>query len=97
MRYPKSHQLPITWRVFPPPAGSGLDAWRVVAETAWMGAAHLTVDLKAVVANWRALAGRASENVETSAVIKADAYGLGAAQVGPALQDAGVRTRCIRR
>lgn len=87
-----SHQLPNTWRKLLPSAGSGLDPCAVVTETAWMGAAHLTVDLKAVVANWRALAGRASEGVETSAVIKADAYGLGAAQVGPVLQDAGVQT-----
>lgn len=52
--------------------------------------ARLTIDLDAVVANWRALDARTS--VETAAVVKADAYGLGAARVGPALARAGVRT-----
>lgn len=72
--------------------GSGLDACVAVSDTACMGAALLTVDLNAIVANWRTLARRAPDGVETSAVIKADAYGLGAAEVGIALQDAGVRT-----
>lgn len=57
-----------------------------------MGAAHLTIDLKAIAANWRALDALSSEHVETSAVIKADAYGLGAAHVGPKLLAQGVRT-----
>lgn len=55
-----------------------------------MSTATLTIDLSAVVANWRAL-DRMSE-VETGAVLKADAYGLGVAQVGPALAKAGART-----
>lgn len=50
----------------------------------------LTVDLGAVVRNWRALAARAS-TARAGAVVKADAYGLGAAQVVPALFSAGVR------
>jgi alanine racemase len=53
--------------------------------------ARLTIDLDAIVANWRALAAIAGPHVETAAVLKADAYGLGAARVGPALQAAGVR------
>ena len=52
--------------------------------------ARLTIDLDALVANWRSLAARAGPGVETAAVVKADAYGLGAARVGPALRDAGV-------
>lgn len=54
-----------------------------------MAQAVLTIDLDAIAANWRALAslGRA----EAGAVVKADAYGLGAARVAPALARAGVR------
>jgi alanine racemase len=51
--------------------------------------ATLTIDLDAVAANWRALA--ALSKGETGAVIKADAYGLGAARVGPVLAEAGAR------
>jgi alanine racemase len=54
--------------------------------------ARLTIDLDAIVANWRALDARSGQEVETGAVLKADAYGLGAARVAPALRDAGVRT-----
>lgn len=54
-----------------------------------MAEALLSVDLDAVTANWRALAalGRA----EAGAVVKADAYGLGAERVAPALARAGAR------
>jgi alanine racemase len=54
--------------------------------------ARLTVDLDAIVANWRALDALSGPSVETAAVVKADAYGLGAAAVGPALARAGVRS-----
>jgi len=50
--------------------------------------ALLTIDLDAVAANWRLLQGRA-ERATSAAVIKADAYGLGADRVGPALKAAG--------
>ena len=53
--------------------------------------ATLTIDLSAIVANWRALNALSGPHVETGAVIKADAYGLGAATVGPALANAGVK------
>ncbi len=53
--------------------------------------ATLTIDLSAIIANWRALNALSGPNVETGAVIKADAYGLGAATVGPALAKAGVK------
>ncbi len=53
-------------------------------------AGRLTVDLGAIRANWRAL-DRISGPAETAAVVKADAYGLGAARVGPALAAAGAR------
>ncbi|HYD14794.1 MAG TPA: alanine racemase [Hyphomicrobium sp.] len=51
----------------------------------------ITVDLSVLAANWRALAGLVAP-AECSAVVKADAYGLGAAQVIPALARAGCRT-----
>ncbi|MDF1728152.1 MAG: alanine racemase [Sulfitobacter sp.] len=54
-----------------------------------MSTATLSIDLQAIRANWRAL-DRLSQG-ETGAVIKADAYGLGAAKVGPALAEEGVR------
>lgn len=52
--------------------------------------AVLSVDLGAVVANWRMLQARAAP-AECAAVVKADAYGLGAAEVAPALAAAGCR------
>ncbi len=52
--------------------------------------AHLTIDLGAIVANWRDLCARHPSGA-VAAVVKADAYGLGAARVGPALRDAGCR------
>ena len=53
--------------------------------------AVLTIDLDAIVANWRLLGGRVRP-AECAAVVKADAYGLGAAEVAPALYAAGCRT-----
>lgn len=50
----------------------------------------LTIELSAIVANWQALAA-AAPGARTGAVVKADAYGLGAAQVAPALYRAGAR------
>jgi alanine racemase len=49
----------------------------------------LTVDLGAIVANWRALTLR--HGAPCAAVVKADAYGLGAAPVARALAAAGCR------
>jgi alanine racemase len=57
-----------------------------------MARARLTIDLDAVAANWRALDARSGGGVETAAVVKADAYGLGADRVGPALAAAGARS-----
>lgn len=56
--------------------------------------AILTVDLDAIAANWRALRerGRATGRpVDCAAVVKADAYGLGAAPVGRRLHAEGCR------
>ena len=55
-----------------------------------MAQSVLTIDLGAICANWRALA--AMNAGETAAVVKANAYGLGAAKVATALAEAGVRT-----
>jgi alanine racemase len=53
--------------------------------------ATLTVDLGAVVANWKALADRVAP-ARAAAVVKADAYGLGMAPVATALARAGCDT-----
>ena len=50
----------------------------------------LTIDLAAIAANWRALAALAPD-ARPGAVVKADAYGLGAAKVAPVLYAAGAR------
>jgi alanine racemase len=49
------------------------------------------IDLDQIGANWRALAQRVAP-AECGAVVKADAYGLGAQRVIPALWNAGCRT-----
>src|SRR5437899_1953536 len=58
------------------------------------GAVHadavLEIDLAGIVANWRLLAKRVNP-ARCAAVVKADAYGLGAAQVSAALAAAGCR------
>ncbi len=63
-------------RAGPPPAEAG---------------ALLTVDLGALVANWRILKARAGA-ASCAAVVKADAYGTGLAQAVEALSAAGCRT-----
>ena len=51
----------------------------------------ITVDLDVIAANWQAL-GALVTPAECGAVVKADAYGLGAIKVIPALVRAGCRT-----
>jgi alanine racemase len=48
----------------------------------------LTIDLAAITANWRLLSERARP-AKAAAAVKADAYGLGMAEVAPALAAAG--------
>ena len=67
-----------------------LDAAVQVANKANMTSATLTIDLGAVVRNWRAL--DAMSEGETGAVVKANGYGLGAGEVGRALLNVGVRS-----
>jgi alanine racemase len=50
----------------------------------------LVIDRGAAVRNWQRLAQR--HGAEVAAVVKADAYGLGTAEMAPALQGAGCRS-----
>jgi len=61
------------------------------ADTFAIAPARLTIDTSAIADNWRMLAERCGR-AETSAVLKADAYGLGAPPVARALARAGCRT-----
>lgn len=56
-----------------------------------MSSASLTIDLDAIAANWRAMDRLSATTTQTAAVVKADAYGLGAARVVRALAQAGAR------
>jgi alanine racemase len=56
-----------------------------------MATGTLTIDLDAVAANWRALDRLSGPGVQTAAVVKADAYGLGATRLVRALAGAGAR------
>jgi alanine racemase len=56
-----------------------------------MASGTLTIDLSAVTQNWRALDALSGATSETGAVVKADAYGLGAARTARALAKAGAR------
>ena len=49
----------------------------------------LEIDLAAIAENWRRLGQRLAPPARAAAVVKADAYGLGMAQVAPALAQAG--------
>src|SRR5215510_14550101 len=52
--------------------------------------AELTIDLGALVANYRLLQ-RHAKPARAAAAVKANAYGLGAAEAAPALVNAGCR------
>jgi alanine racemase len=76
-------------------ASSAASPERLPVETAGPAALEtgglLTIDLAAIVKNWRAMANRVVP-ADCSAVIKADAYGCGIEQVAAALAGAGCRT-----
>ncbi|SIS78248.1 alanine racemase [Phaeovulum vinaykumarii] len=57
-----------------------------------MSSPLLSIDLDAIVENWRVLDARSGAGTQSAAVVKADAYGLGADRVAPALHRAGART-----
>jgi alanine racemase len=63
---------------------------RVAPDPRPAAGAVLTIDLGAVVDNWRQLRQRVG-SADCAAVVKADAYGLGAARIAPALAAAGCR------
>ncbi len=56
--------------------------------------ATLTINLAAILANYRLLQARLG-NTECAAVVKADAYGLGVQYVAPLLAAAGCQTFCV--
>lgn len=49
----------------------------------------ITIDPDAVAANWASLDGLSQKRTKTAAVVKADAYGLGAARIAPHLAASG--------
>jgi alanine racemase len=51
----------------------------------------LEIDLAAIAANWQRLQAALAPPAQAAAVVKADAYGLGMAEVAPALAAAGCR------
>lgn len=63
---------------------------RRAAESAAAAGAILSIDLSAIAANYRALSALAGP-AACAAVVKADAYGLGAERVAPVLAAAGCR------
>ncbi len=66
-----------------------LDLPRSNVMNSTMSTARLTINLHALASNWRAL--NAKTDVETGAVVKADAYGLGTGPVSATLAEEGVR------
>jgi alanine racemase len=62
-----------------------------VIDAAERRGAWLTIDLAAIQDNYRRLRARLASGARLAAVVKADAYGLGAAKVAPALLAAGCR------
>ncbi len=62
-----------------------------MSDPATRAGAFLTIDLDAIVDNWRTCTARLKAGAQAAAVVKADAYGLGADQVAPALRAAGCK------
>src|ERR1700735_4268897 len=73
------------------PAGSVLSPEANQAAALATAVGVLTVDLDAIVANWRKLE-KTAVPAESAAVIKADAYGCGVDPVARALATAGCKT-----
>ena len=57
-----------------------------------MSQSELTIDLSAISRNWSDLDRLTSSEVETAAVVKADAYGLGTSEVAACLAASGARS-----
>jgi len=75
----------------PNAAGTILSAEANQAASLATATGILTIDLDAIVANWRKLE-KTAVPAECAAVVKANAYGCGAAQVAKALASAGCKT-----
>lgn len=97
---PSSDRWPLNLQVSIPPQARNaqaiaahipfpLDAPRLAADKSAMSSGHLTIDLAALAANWRALDAKTA--CETAAVVKADAYGIGVGPAATALAQAGAR------
>lgn len=67
-----------------------MDSYRSGSVDSMVGAATLTIDLDALCRNYRALRDAAAP-AAAAAVVKADAYGLGADRIAPALYREGCR------
>ena len=52
---------------------------------------QVTIDLDAILANWRRLDSLSPAQTATAAMVKANGYGLGAVEIGITLADAGCR------
>lgn len=65
-------------------------------DAAGLAGGRVTVDLAALVDNWRTVAAEVA-GAETAAVLKADGYGSGLEQAGAALARAGCRTFFVAR
>src|SRR4051794_1659053 len=70
--------------------GSQISTWFIPVMGVDTAHAVLTVDLAAIVANWRLLRKKHVSG-PTGAVVKANGYGLGAAPIATALAAAGCR------
>lgn len=74
----------------PPQAPRRVVEWTQAAQVPPSATGVVTIDLAQIRANWRTLAKRVAP-AGCGAVVKADAYGLGAARVIPTLYEAGCR------
>jgi alanine racemase len=83
----KAEPLPAPDPTPPQPAAAETAVGPPVAEAGGI----LTIDLAAIVANWRTLVARAIP-CECAAVVKADGYGCGIVEVSRALVHAGCKT-----
>ncbi len=52
---------------------------------------ELSVDLRAIVENWRIIRSQLNDRVQCGAVVKANAYGLGVDRIAPKIYQAGCR------
>ena len=55
------------------------------------GDSYITVDLDAIIANWRYMDSLSSSKTKTAAMVKADGYGLGCSSIAIALANVGCK------